>query len=74
MIMRILTVVQVFLFALFLFIPSIGVMLFAGFVLKSSFWFAVLGLPALIINSLAMFVQPAKSLIALKLIKMGGSK
>ena len=70
-IMRILTVVQVFLFALFLFIPSIGVMLFAGFVLKSSFWFAALGLPALIINSLAMFVQPAKSLIALKLIKMG---
>lgn len=69
--MRILTVIQLFLFVLFLFTPSIGVMLFAGFVLKSSFWFTALGLPTLIVNALAMFVQPAKSLIALKLIKMG---
>ncbi len=69
--MKILTVIRLFLFVLFLFVPSIGVMLFAGFVLKSSFWFAALGLPALVLNGLAMFVQPAKSLIALKLIKMG---
>ena len=69
--MTILTVLRVFTFVLFLFVPSIAVMLFAGFVLKSSFWFTALGLPALILNGLAMFVQPAKSLIALKLIKMG---
>jgi hypothetical protein len=69
--MRIFTVVQFVLFALFLFVPSIGVMLFAAFYLKSSFWFTALGLPMLIVNALAMFVQPAKSLIALKLIRMG---
>lgn len=69
--MQFVTVVRLFAFILFLFIPSIAVMLFAGFVLQSSFWFTALGLPVLLINALAMFVQPAKSLIALKLIKLG---
>jgi hypothetical protein len=69
--MLFLTVLRVFAFILFLFTPSIGVMLFAGFVLKSAFWFAALGLPALVLNGLALFVEPARSLIALKLVKTG---
>lgn len=70
--MKILTVVRVFAFVLFLFIPSISVMLFAGFVLKSSYWFTALGLPTLLVNGIICFVQPLKSLIGLQLTKMSG--
>jgi hypothetical protein len=70
--MKILTVVRVFAFVLFLFIPSISVMLFAAFVLKSAYWFKVLGLPVLLANGIILFVQPIKSLIGLQLAKMAG--
>ncbi len=70
--MKILTVVRVFAFVLFLFIPSISVMLFAGFFLKSSYWFTALGLPTLLANGVICFVQPVKSLIGLQLMKMSG--
>jgi hypothetical protein len=72
--MKILTAVRVFAFVLFLFLPSLAVMLFAGFVLHSSYWFTALGLPILLVNGIALFVQPIKSLIALQLIKMGRAK
>jgi hypothetical protein len=74
LIMKILTVVRVFAFILFLFIPSIAVLSFAGFVLHSTYWFKVLGLPTLLVNGLILFVQPFKSLVALQLIKMGRGK
>jgi uncharacterized protein (DUF983 family) len=56
---------------LFLFLPSIGVMLFAGFVLHSTYWFNMLGFPMLLVNGIICFVQPVKSLIGLQLTKMG---
>ncbi len=68
--MKILTVVRVFAFVLFLFLPSIAVMLFAGFILKTSFWFTVLGLPVLVVNGVVLFIQPVKSLIGLHLMKI----
>lgn len=69
--MKIFIVLRVFAFVLFLFLPSILVMLFAGFVLGSTYWFKVLGLPTLVLNGLILFVQPIKSLIGLQLTKMG---
>lgn len=72
--MKLLTVLQVFAFVLFLFIPSIGIMLFAGLVLKSTFWFVALGLPTLFVNGIALFVQPLRSLIALRFIAYGRAK
>lgn len=72
--MKLLIVLQVFAFVLFLFIPSIAVMLYAGFILRSSFWFTALGLPVLVVNGIALFVQPLRSLIALRLTAMGRLK
>ena len=72
--MKILTVLRVFAFILFLFIPSIAVLSFAGFVLNSTYWFKWLGLPVLFANGAILFVQPIRSLIGLQLTKMGQSK
>jgi hypothetical protein len=72
--MKILTVVRVFAFVLFLFLPSISAMLFAGFVLKSAYWFKLLGVPILIANGIVLFVQPVKSLIALQFAKIAGTR
>jgi hypothetical protein len=69
--MKILIVLRVFAFVMFLFLPAISAMLFAGFVLNSTYWFKWLGLSALLINGLLLFVPPFKSLISLQLIKMG---
>jgi hypothetical protein len=68
--MKILTVLRVFAFILFLFVPSIAVLSFAGFVLHSTYWFKVLGLPVLIGNGAILFIQPVRSLIGLQLQKM----
>lgn len=72
--MKILTVMRVFAFILFLFIPSIAVLSFAGFVLHSTYWFKWLGLPVLFANGAILFVQPIRSLIGLQLTKMGQAK
>ena len=69
--MRLFTVLRVFAFILFLFLPSIAVLSFAGFVLNSTYWFKWLGLPVLFANGAILFFQPIRSLISLQLIKMG---
>jgi hypothetical protein len=65
--MKLRIVVEVFAFILFLFLPSIAVMLFAGFILKSSAWFIGLGLPVLLVNGLATFLKPMRGLIGSRL-------
>jgi len=72
--MQFYTVLRVFAFILFLFLPSIVVLSFAGFVLNSTYWFKWLGLPVLFANGAILFVQPVRSLISLQLIKMGAAK
>ena len=72
--MKILTVIRVFGFILFLFLPSIAVLSFAGFVLHSTYWFKLLGLPVLFANGIILFVQPMKSFVGLQLTKMSPSK
>ena len=72
--MKILTVLRVFAFVLFLFVPAISVMLFAGFVLNSTYWFRWAGLPVLLANGAILFVQPVRSFIGLQLMKMGQAK
>lgn len=69
--MALVTAFRVFAFILFLFIPTIAYLMFAGFVLNSTYWFKTLGLPLLIANGIILFVQPVKSLIGLQLQKMG---
>ena len=60
-------VFRIFAFMLFIFTPSIAVMLFAAFVLKDAWYFQMLGLPALIVNGLATFVKPVRGMIGRKL-------
>ena len=60
-------VLRIFAFMLFIFTPSIAVMLFAAFVLKDTWYFQMLGLPALIVNGLATFVKPLRTVIGRKL-------
>ena len=60
-------VLRIFAFMLFIFTPSIAVMLFAAFVLKDTWYFQMLGLPALIVNGLATFVKPLRGMIGRKL-------
>ena len=72
--MKIFTVFRVFAFILFLFLPSIAVLSFAGFVLNSTYWFKRLGLPVLFANGAILFVQPVRSFVALQFTKMGQAK
>ena len=60
-------VLRIFAFMLFIFTPSIAVMLFAAFVLKDTWYFQMLGLPALIVNGLVTFVKPVRGMIGRKL-------
>ena len=64
------TVIRAFAFVLFLFVPSIAVMLFAGFVLKSAWWFVALGLPVLLVNGAVCLIQPVRGFIGLRLKQM----
>ena len=64
---RYMKVLRIFAFMLFIFTPSIAVMLFAAFVLKDTWYFQMLGLPALIVNGLATFVKPVRGMIGRKL-------
>lgn len=43
-----------------LFLPSIGVLLVAGFLTGSTWWFGFLGLPALLANGTALLVKPVR--------------
>jgi hypothetical protein len=60
-------VFRIFAFMLFIFTPSIAVLMFAAFVLKDTWYFQILGLPALLINGLATFVKPVRGMIGRKL-------
>ncbi len=64
--MRILAILRIFAFMMFIFIPAIAVLLFAAFVLKSSWWFQVLGLPALVFNGLFVVLKPIRRMIGQK--------
>jgi hypothetical protein len=65
--MKFIIVLRIFAFMLFVFLPAIGVTMFAAFVLKSTWHFQWLGLPALFVNALLVFVQPGRRLIARQL-------
>jgi hypothetical protein len=60
-------VFRIFAFMLFIFTPSFAVLMYAAFVLKDTWYFQMLGLPALIINGLALFVKPVRGMIVRKL-------
>jgi hypothetical protein len=62
--MKFLSVIRIFAFVLFIFLPAIGTLLFAAFILKSSWWFQTLGLSALLLNGLAVYLKPLRPMIA----------
>ncbi len=64
--MRFIAMLRVFALMMFIFIPAIATLLFAAFVLKSSWWFQVLGLPALLLNGLFVWLKPVRAQIGLK--------
>ena len=70
--MKILAIFRIFAFMLFLFIPSISVLLFAAFIFKSSWWFQVLGLPALLLNGVFVCLKPVRRMIAQKVKSIAG--
>lgn len=67
-------VLRIFAFMLFLFTPSIAVLMFAAFVLKDTWYFQMLGLPALLVNGLAVLTKPARAMINRKLAGIAKSK
>ncbi len=67
-------VFRIFAFMLFLFTPSIAVLMFAAFVLKDTWYFQMLGLPALLVNGLAVLTKPARAMISRKLAGIAKSK
>jgi hypothetical protein len=65
--MKLLAVARVFAFMMFLFVPSIAVLLFAGFILKSTAWFVGLGLPVLLANGIFLLFRPVRKQVSLRL-------
>jgi hypothetical protein len=72
--MKLIIVLRIFAFMLFLFIPSIALMMFAAFILKSTTWFQLLGLPALLINGVIVIARPSREKIGQKLRAIAMSK
>jgi hypothetical protein len=64
---------RIFGFLMFIFIPAIAVLLFAAFVLKSSWWFQVLGLPALVFNGLFVCLKPIRRMIGQKVMSIAAT-
>lgn len=61
--MQILTVIRVFGFFLFLFLPAIAVLLFFGFVVRDTGYFMGFGLLALIGNGVAVLLPQTRRAI-----------
>ncbi len=57
-----LIVLRVFALFAFAFLPSMAFLIFIAFLTQSSWWFAFLGLPALVINGLLVLLQPGRGL------------
>lgn len=72
--MKLLIVLRIFAFMLFMFLPSIAVMLFAGFVLQSNWWFQLLSLPTLLVNGIVAYAKPSRRKIGEKLRSIAGLK
>jgi len=61
--MQFLIVLRVFAFLLFLFVPSIIVLLFLGFVVRDTNYFVGIGLATLLGNGILLFLPPFRGLI-----------
>jgi hypothetical protein len=61
--MQFLIVLRVFAFILFLFLPSIVVLLFLGFVVRDTNYFAGIGLVTLLGNGILLFLPPFRAMI-----------
>jgi hypothetical protein len=72
--MKLFVVLRIFAFMLFVFTPSIAVMMFAAFVLKDTTYFQLLSLPALLINGLVVLAKPIKEKISIKIKSIASGK
>jgi hypothetical protein len=65
--MKLVIVLRIFAFMLFVFLPAIGVTMFAAFILKSTWYFQWLGLPALFLNAVIVFAPPVRGMVGRQL-------
>ncbi|MFM9977776.1 MAG: hypothetical protein ACKVOP_06990 [Sphingomonadaceae bacterium] len=72
--MQILVVLRVFAFILFLFVPSIAVMLFLGFVVRDTNYFVGFGLTTLLGNGVLLFLPPFRAMIGDHLQAIAGTR
>lgn len=61
------TAFRVFAFLMFLFLPAIAVLLATAYLTDGSYWFVLLGLPALVANGLFLMVKPNRARIGAQL-------
>lgn len=61
--MQFLLVIRVFAFIAFLFLPSIAVLLFMGFVVRDTLYFGGFGLVTLVANGIFVLLPPVRALI-----------
>lgn len=64
MLLKLLIVLRIFLFAMFLFLPSLMVLLITGFWKPWNQYFASVGIAVLLINMAVLFTQRGKDLVA----------
>ena len=70
--MQFLTVLRIFAYIMFLFIPSIAVLLFFSFVVRDADYFKWLGLGSLLANGIFVLLPPVKARIGKHVHKIGG--
>ena len=58
-----LIVLRVFALFAFAFAPSMVFLVFIAFLTKSTWWFAFLGLPTLIVNGFLVLLQPGRGMM-----------
>ena len=67
-----LIVLRVYAFILFIFLPSIAVMVLAAYFTEGSFWFIALGIPTLLANGLWAISKRGKALISRRIAAIQG--
>ena len=70
--MQFLTVLRIFAYIMFLFVPSIAVLLFFSFVVRDADYFTWLGLGSLLANGIFVLLPPVKARIGKHIRKIGG--
>ena len=69
-----LIVLRVFALFAFAFAPSMAFLVFIAILTQSTWWFAFLGLPALLVNGLLVLFQPGRGLMREQIRSIKGAR